>query len=844
MLIKKGTGTSSSQAKFFRPPIFFFGYAGLSFVIFISFCWVTLIQGTTGISLDFSQKGFYVSSVEASVETIKPGDLIVQVNHQDYDKRLYSIFLSPFSSVPTHDITILRNSKKIMLPLEARPLSLIEFIASAFPFLLVILVLFVLSLTAFTRSPADQPSHIFLISMISFAIAVSADIPFSFGSLQPAVVFWYYIVVVISIWIAFSSWAHFVLRYPEQRDLLTGRPFLIVLFYLMPPLVSILAAWGLADDSSAFFSQLIRVRNWAAPFIIVGTFSKHVFDVYTSSDPSIKNQLLTPLIAAVFGISPYLFLYLLPELIIDRPLISLHTVTLMATSVPLSLCLSLVRYRLFDVDKMVSRIVSYTALIVILSLVYSLVIAGLKRWFFGRSILSEELFLLFTIGTILFFQPAISWIEKYIDRIFYRRRPVPAKIFHEISDKITASLRWPDLLHAIVGELPEKIGITGAALILVEENQSRCYPENVNIEAYPWGESRLFSIFKDTERSFLLTHYKGDEKALENELGLIKKENYTLVFPLKSTRSSPGFLIIGPRKDGRFFREEDLHLFSSFANQAAIALENAMRYETLIESKRQLEELFSQKVHKEKMVLVGEMSTMLAHELKNPLGIIHSSAQYLEQGKESETVKKEMLHYIMDEVEHLSMTITSLLGLAKQRPPVLGQIDLNKELPRLVLRWRHSDHHNPEIDIECRIKEYLPTMYGDLRQLTQVLHNLINNSEDMMPDGGNVILEAAVYQDKIELNIKDTGPGIENEHKDKVFNNFFTTKEKGLGLGLVVCRQLISAHSGTIQLFNRTIKGVTVRIRLPLKPLATGVTKKGYDLNRAIISDRSVQGKQ
>jgi hypothetical protein len=302
---------------------------------------------------------------------------------------------------------------------------------------------------------------------------------------------------------------------------------------------------------------------------------------------------------------------------------------------------------------------------------------------------------------------------------------------------------------------------------------------------------------------------------------------------LKSTLSLPGLLLIGPRKDGRFFREDDILVLSSFANQAAIALENAGRYETLIESKKQLETLFNQKVHREKMAVIGEMSTMLAHELKNPLGIIHSSAQYLEKGKQSEEVKKEMLHYIMDEVEHLSVTIISLLGLAKQRPPVFKQIDLNTELPRLVDRWGLINRHNPKIQLEYKNQDYLPSIYGDLRQLTQVFHNLINNSEDMMKDGGKIIISAFQTGEGIKISLQDTGPGIKKEDMDKVFNNFFTTKEKGLGLGLVICKQIISAHNGTISLENQEKTGLKVTIYLPLKPLATAATTKHQEIQTA-----------
>jgi signal transduction histidine kinase len=382
-----------------------------------------------------------------------------------------------------------------------------------------------------------------------------------------------------------------------------------------------------------------------------------------------------------------------------------------------------------------------------------------------------------------------------------------------------------DLSDFIIEKLPLKLGITQTAMILLEENICLSHPSDSPLQAYCQPNSSFFSYLKETPLPFINTYQITNGMDLKNELNQIRNLGFTLIFPLKSTQSRPGFLFVGMRKDGRFFTEEDIHLFLSFASQTAIAIENATRYERLKESKKQLEEMFLHKVHKEKMVIIGEMSTMLAHELKTPLGIIHSSAQYLDKGKQSETVRKEMLHYIMDEVEHLSMTISSLLGLARQRPPAFSQADLNQELPKLIQRWCSSAEHRSGIDIECRIPEYLPIVYLDLRQITQVIHNLIRNSEDAMQQAGKISVQAGVCDNSVKLAFEDTGPGIPMDQMNKVFHTFFTTKEKGLGLGLAASRQIIASHNGRIFFENLFPKGLRATICLPIKPLATGATE-------------------
>ena len=142
--------------------------------------------------------------------------------------------------------------------------------------------------------------------------------------------------------------------------------------------------------------------------------------------------------------------------------------------------------------------------------------------------------------------------------------------------------------------------------------------------------------------------------------------------------------------------------------------ENAKRYETLIASKKEIEVLFRERVQQEKMAMLGEMTAMIAHELKNPLGVISSSAQYLAKGGQSQEVQEEIIQYILDEAQHLNVSMNNLLGLAKQRPPRFEQVNLSRELSGFVQRWLQNDDHNQHVKIEVQIERYLPPLYADL----------------------------------------------------------------------------------------------------------------------------------
>ena len=198
-----------------------------------------------------------------------------------------------------------------------------------------------------------------------------------------------------------------------------------------------------------------------------------------------------------------------------------------------------------------------------------------------------------------------------------------------------------------------------------------------------------------------------------------------------------------------------------------------------------------------------------------------------------------MLQYILDETQHLNISINELLGLAKQPPPRFEQVDISRELPGFVQRWEQNSDHNQEVNLDVKIDQYLPLLYADLRQLEQVLFNLIRNSEEMMPDGGKIILRAKSDKHNMTISVLDNGPGILDTDNGKLFNNFFTTKENGIGLGLVICQQIVQAHKGSISLENRAESGAVATVCLPLKPLSTvTISEFQDDMEKDDINER------
>ncbi len=785
----------------------------------IFFLGAGLRQGDTGFTVDKTGHGLLITKVYSPINPVQEGARIVAVKGVRYGQALgYLFYPTPKNSLLT--ITVEKNGNRFTTVAHTIPWTLLHITSLAGARLVLIFFLLVLAVTVRFRAPDSVQSRLFFLMVCGLCTSMAATLASCVAVLDPVIVSASFLLLTTSNWFSFSALLHFACRFPADRDILKDRRWPVVYIYLVPPAIVLAAALLTASLSSEFWVRLQQVRNVLLPLIIILVFAKEWHD-YQETDVDEKKRFRPLLLTFWITFGPYLFLYLLPGIFFDHPYISFHLVTVCFLALPIAYLYSVVRYRLFDADKLLSRFISYAILAGMVLIFYSVFLVAIKRWLFGSGMLSEELFFVFLVASVLAFYPIQRRMELLVRRVFFRYRPVPAEVMHQFSDKITGTLFLSDIIGAIIDRLPQEINVDHTALMLLGEKHSRLFPEDLRFGSSPWPSSELVSSFRRGEVKYIQTDKLPADRALRKELREIRRAGFSLVFPMRTATGIKGLLFIGFRKDGRRFSAEDVHLIGAVANQAAIAVENATRYESLLQSKQQLEKMFNERVQQEKMALVGEMTSMVAHELKNPLGIIHSSAQYLADGERPPEVQKEMLRYVVDEVKHLNASIESLLGMARQPPPKFDQVDLAESLPEFIESWVQSSDHNPRVTITCDVDQYLEPMYADLRQLRQVLFNLIRNSEEMMPEGGEIALKAETRGEKMLITVKDNGPGIKEEDKAHLFSSFFTTKKGGLGLGLVVCNQIIKAHNGTLELDNHPEGGAIATIELPLKPLAT-----------------------
>lgn len=243
--------------------------------------------------------------------------------------------------------------------------------------------------------------------------------------------------------------------------------------------------------------------------------------------------------------------------------------------------------------------------------------------------------------------------------------------------------------------------------------------------------------------------------------------------------------------------------------------------QNLAEANRNLRQAQEEARRAERLAALGQLSAGLAHEIRNPLGVIKGSAEILSQKLSGgDELAKELSGYIYTDVNRLSALVSRFLDFA--RP---SQLNAKPEsLPDLVekcLKTVADQGATAGIKIVKQYAPSLPKVMIDSELCEQVFTNLISNACEAMRQGGQLTIRAQAGKTagerayEVEVEIEDTGPGIPEAIKEQVFNPFFTTKKSGVGLGLAIVSKIIDAHGGTVKLVNAPGQGACFRVTLP-----------------------------
>lgn len=273
-------------------------------------------------------------------------------------------------------------------------------------------------------------------------------------------------------------------------------------------------------------------------------------------------------------------------------------------------------------------------------------------------------------------------------------------------------------------------------------------------------------------------------------------------------------LVAARNRGDKAFSQADLEMFVILARQAALALENARLYTELRAYVLQVEESKQVLLKAEKMAAAGRMTASIAHEINNPLQAVHNCLHLAKRKELSSEQREHYLDLAQSEMGRLMSTVQRMLDF--YRPSALDRkpTDVNKLVKR-VLMLLNQQMEKQGVRVQTELEPDLPKamIVGD--QVQQVFLNLVLNGLDAMPGGGELYIETKSGKSEVAITFEDTGPGIPEEERNRIFEPFLSTKEGGTGLGLTVSYGIVAAHGGQLELLPSVRRGACFRVTLP-----------------------------
>ena len=405
-----------------------------------------------------------------------------------------------------------------------------------------------------------------------------------------------------------------------------------------------------------------------------------------------------------------------------------------------------------------------------------------------------------------------------------RNRIEQLSALHRISLAMRDSTTNPQRLwEMMLAEAIDLLRADSGAIFLADGNgmlAAQCAlgmgADSVKDLAVPMGRGIVGYVAEHGE-AVLVPNVNKEPRYLE----LIEDIQSEVAAPMTGGQSTIGVINVESRRLGAF-TPSDKELLMTLASHAARVWENAMLYQMaqqrnqqLLDSYEKLREAQRRLIKQERLAALGEMSAIVAHEIRNPMTAIRGFAQRIGRRTDGNEVGRRYSEIIISEVDRLDKVIKSVLDFGKksalQRQPVNIENIIDDALLLLDEQMRRKS-----ITVEKQFAPFLPPAALDQNQIMQVVINLLQNAVDVTPAGKAIMVKATHENHELKVSVIDGGGGVNPELIEKIFEPFFTTKLHGTGLGLAMAQRIVEEHGGTIDVGNAPSGGAIFTVRLPI----------------------------
>ena len=286
--------------------------------------------------------------------------------------------------------------------------------------------------------------------------------------------------------------------------------------------------------------------------------------------------------------------------------------------------------------------------------------------------------------------------------------------------------------------------------------------------------------------------------------------------------------------------QEQVALLEAFVGQAALAVDSAEAYRNLQDKVQKLAKAYEdlrdfkeRAIRTEQLATIGNMAARVAHEIRNPLVTIGGFARAINRSPDKVSRVKSNSWIIVQEVERLERILSNIMNFAKPPSPLFERHNINRIIDE-TMEILEEEIQRHGVTAEKRLDESIPLVMVDAQQIKQVLFNLAQNAISALEGEGNLVITTEYIPEgdqharrssgkrtggRFKIQISDTGRGIPEELKEKIFTPFFTTKSAGTGLGLAIVKKIVDDHNGTISFYSEIGRGTTFELVFPVSPM-------------------------
>lgn len=519
-----------------------------------------------------------------------------------------------------------------------------------------------------------------------------------------------------------------------------------------------------------------------------------------------------------------------------------NLLTMLFVLFPLSIAYAIAKHDLFDIDRAIKRTLVYAALSALVFGAYTLVINVVDIAFENATPIASRIAEgLLILALIVATNPSRRRIQDTVDRLYDRRRYEYRDVVRSVAQTFTRILDFEELLDLVLRLLDETMQPTLARVyVLGPSSMPILHGELVHgtgtdgdVSVDPDGvpDAEIAPVFATLADRGVVTS-EDDLAGVDDSsaAAALRRREGTIAVSMRLSGALTGAIVVGERRAGGYFTGRDVELLRTLADQLAVALDNARSYRTidalnqdlgfknvaLEESNRELRETQDELVEKERLAVIGELSGAVAHAIRNPLAGIKAAAQ-LAMFEIENTDAAEAVRDVIAETDRLDERIGALLAFSSPFEPYVRRVSLSSIVADAI-RDTRSKAHSRGVRVEENASTDPIEVMADPVLFAQAVLELISNAVDACPDGGHVrvSLGTVVQEQSACVQVEDDGPGLSENAASRMFELFFTTKNKGTGFGLATVKRIVEAHGGRIETGTSDLGGAMFRVSVRL----------------------------